>query len=124
MTDNLLIRRAEGAVASARRLLEQAERDLAQARQPDDPFSDGDVLRFGYQHQMAGTYYDYAAIRAKGRWFTTGSTCPSRGYSYANLLKWLGEGRVRGNGIDVLQAGLGQSHTFTDGVIRPVDLPF
>jgi hypothetical protein len=55
----------------------------------------GAVLRISGQLQNSyggarGKTYDYAVIRAgNGRWYTTGSSCPTFGYSWAGLLQFL-----------------------------------
>lgn len=57
----------------------------------------GSVVKFNVQHELRGTNYSYAAIRAGARWFTTGSTCPRAGYSWGQLNNLASSGATPSN---------------------------
>lgn len=64
----------------AARLLEQAEQLESL---PDDDFENGNVITF--TKTMGGRTYDYAAIKAVGKWFRTGRQI---GHHQSGYLKW------------------------------------
>ena len=82
-----------GSLASRRAAIDrQVARLLEHAAQlerfPDrDPYEDGQVLRF--TRILGGTRYSYAAIRAGGRYWVTGTDKASR--SWMQFVEWLVE---------------------------------
>lgn len=52
----------------------------------------GSVIKF--RLRMDSRAYDYAALRVGDHWFTTGSTCPRNGYTWAKLWSDLIRGRL------------------------------
>ena len=82
-----------GSLASRRAAIDrQVARLLEHAAQlerfPDrDPYQDGQVLRF--TRILSGTRYSYAAIRAAGRYWVTGTDTASR--SWMQFVEWLVE---------------------------------
>lgn len=69
------------------RLLEHAEQ---LERFPDqDPYQDGDVIRFGLKWS-AGVIYTYVAIRvAGGMWYTTATGSAKLHQSWLSLVEWM-----------------------------------
>lgn len=68
-----------------------AQRKLADLEIPDLPLGVEIVwfsLKFGGPDSKT---YAYAARRAGGRWYTTGSTCPPAGYTWAGLVRVMRE---------------------------------
>lgn len=76
----------------ARHNLKAAQNQLelieVEARNPEPEV--GSVVAFTLTHEEGGNAYSYAAIRVGHRWFTTGATCPSGGYSWGALLEFIG----------------------------------
>ncbi len=56
-----------------------------------DVYVDGDVFKFEKQFVENGPSYLYAAIKAKGLWYTTGPKSP-KGYSWIDFVLWLDSG--------------------------------
>lgn len=77
------------------------ETELAKADRPDAPASD--VIAFAKQFEEGGIRYNYAARRAgNGRWYTTGATCPERGYSWEQLLDFIEKDNILPTSYGVL----------------------
>lgn len=57
----------------------------------EEPKERGSIIRFSLVHDAnPKKSYRYAAIKTvRGKWFTTGSSCPQQGYTWAELLKVL-----------------------------------
>lgn len=55
---------------------------------PDD-YPDGTIIKFRKRFGNS-TWYRYAAIKAKGLWYTTGPRSP-KGYTWDELTAWLGD---------------------------------
>jgi hypothetical protein len=98
------VREAEEHLTAARKQLEKAQR--AKKYPKFMTLSNGAVVRFtlrlptGYG---SGTKdYEYAARKVGGYWFTTGSTCPPRGYSHQGFVNFLDKGAVVGK-IEVFE---------------------
>lgn len=57
---------------------------------PTEPSKEGAIVQMSLRMRLpnvgATKLYHYAVIRAGGRWFTTGSTCPPTGYTWRGLL--------------------------------------
>lgn len=71
---------------------------------PDEPGCDGTVIRYELElSRVSGgaRVYRYAAIRVGDRWFTTGSTCPPNGWSWAALVGQIRNARSHSN-IEIL----------------------
>ena len=64
---------------------------VKQVEKTADPFAEGDVIRF----KAAGTY-TYAALKAGGRWWITGTSSFYRhdGVTYEELVEYLGRSDV------------------------------
>lgn len=78
------------------REVEQLERRLALMRKfaLEDPYEDGDVLAF--IRRLGGKDYQYAALRAAGRWWITG--VKERSWrSWDDLVAWLTDGKLVGD---------------------------
>lgn len=78
MSTNDIAARREGLAASMRQLAAEAAaldaaEQLAAILPTEDRFPDGAVIRFRKQYGPAGKHYQYAAIRAAGKWYTTGA---------------------------------------------------
>jgi hypothetical protein len=72
---------AEVNEARAKEAVREARHQLRLAREHHQP-GIGAVIKFSRGD------YDYAAIRASnGSWYTTGSTCPRNGYTWAELIR-------------------------------------
>lgn len=56
---------------------------------------EGSVIRFSGRYSTGPRVYHYAAIRAGGRWYTTGSSCPRQGHSWKSLLRLINDMRGR-----------------------------
>lgn len=76
--------------------LDSAARQLAQLDWygPDD-YPDGTIIKFRKRFGMPDAprpnpWYRYAAIKAKGLWYTTGPRSP-KGYTWDELTAWLGD---------------------------------
>lgn len=94
------------AEASLRRLRLEMETE-AQRISVEEPGPDG-MVRFCLQHLENGRAtsarrYLYGAIRVGNRWFTTGSTCPPKGYSWEEL--WIFIARNKLVAFDVVSTG-------------------
>lgn len=55
----------------------------------DDPYKDGTVLMFSRQFAAETRAYDYVAIRANGRWYTSAAGSPAGGRSWGQFVQWL-----------------------------------
>lgn len=64
---------------------------------------DGAVVTFRVQFAARGVWYEYAAIRVKGAWFTTGPRSP-KAYTWEELTGWL-DGAHRVSKIKTLRKG-------------------
>lgn len=85
---------AEKAVRKAQRQLDAARAEVAAAkiaRVDLLPNNDGAVIKFNGKFPGMPATYNYAAIRGRGRWFTTGATCPRNGFSPRELIARLDE---------------------------------
>lgn len=90
------LEQSRAAYADAQRALEIAE--AAQL-----PTRDGSVIVFSLVFAPAGSRtYDYAARLVAGRWYTTGSSCPPRGYTPRELVELI-RGAYARTQIDVLE---------------------
>ena len=54
-----------------------------------EPPHDGTVICFAIKHPNSNIIYRYAAIKARKKWFTTGASCPIRGWEWDTLNKWI-----------------------------------
>lgn len=79
---------ARAAVSRAERALQAAENQLY----PKQPAAASSVVRFSRTPRGSHTSYDYAAIKANSRWFTTGATCPVSGFTWKELIDWIRDG--------------------------------
>lgn len=84
---------AEAALRRARAQLTALENEERQKRYPNAP--DSDLVRFNIQFSIPGTVYRYAAIKANGRWYTTGGQSFD---SWNGLIDWIRKNHV-GAGI-------------------------
>lgn len=81
-------------LAEARRLLEQAQRRLAEVERearleiPAEP-TGAEVVRFTLHLDQGHPGYRFAAIRVNGRWYTTGRTVQAHGVTWAELIRWI-----------------------------------
>jgi hypothetical protein len=57
---------------------------------PAEPEEDGNVITFQKQFAAGGIVYSYAALKAKGLWYTTGPKSP-KGYTWDELLDFIGD---------------------------------
>ena len=64
---------------------------------------DGTVIAFRVQFMAGGNWYEYAAIRVSGAWFTTGPRTP-KAYTWEELTGWFDEAH-RVSKIKVLREG-------------------
>ena len=64
---------------------------------------DGTVIAFRVQFAPSGIWYEYAAIRVSGAWFTTGPRTP-KAYTWEELTGWFDEAH-RVSKIKVLREG-------------------
>ena len=64
---------------------------------------DGTVIAFRVQLMAGDIWYEYAAIRVNGMWFTTGPRSP-KGYTWEELTGWF-DGAHRVSKIKVLREG-------------------
>lgn len=83
------IAEADEAIAKLQKLRREARLELvALANEPDVG-----LITFEVQHDRDGKLYEYAARKAaNGRWFTTGSTCPTTGYTWPKLVQFIKSG--------------------------------
>lgn len=94
----------------------QAQRRAA--RYPAEP-EVADLITFSrelsnrYEGGDATTVYHYAARKIGGRWYTTGSTCPARGYTWANLVE-----QIR-NSVSWSEIELFHSGAALDAIVVP-----
>jgi hypothetical protein len=56
-----------------------------------DDLVDGTIVQFWKQFAVGGREYMYAAIRADGKWYTTGPKSP-KGYTWEEFTLWLASG--------------------------------
>jgi len=94
------VRRAEANVRSAREALEIAQREAARKKLPE-PEHDGAIVFFDKQFVGGGRIYSYAARKAAGSWYLTGSE-GSRPLSWQSLLDFIDDGAVTGNTLRVV----------------------
>lgn len=73
-------------VSAARRALELAEAELANAR-PAEPATGTIVLITGGFREGQQTY-SYAAVNAAGLWYVTGARTPDYGLTWDDLVDW------------------------------------
>ena len=102
MTDKLDLSRirseieaAETRLKLARERLAEAEREAAEI--PPEPKSD--FITFNLRFTTSGVTYRYAAIRAAGRWYTTGGGS----YSWEGLVKWIQKNHVDPHGVVITE---------------------
>lgn len=74
---------AEAALRRARAQLTALENENRQKSYPAEP--DSDTVRFNIQFSLSGSVYRYAAIKAAGRWYTTGG----QSLSWNGLIDWI-----------------------------------
>lgn len=92
-------------IEDARSTLAHAEHQLEQLRKPPVPVQPGhDVIAF--ERRLGGTTYRYAARYANGRWYTTGSTCPPRGFTWPELVAFIRESERDEVYIPLTSAGI------------------
>lgn len=84
MTNTVEFKRQVDLVNLLERQLKEAQGTLKKLQLPPEPRHD--FITFTLQFERYGKSYRYAAVRADNRWFTTGSTCPKKGYSWAELV--------------------------------------
>lgn len=71
--------------------LEELQREL---ERPDElteklgRLENGTVIRFHYQFSPGGIFYEYAAVKARNRWYTTGPRSPKE-YTDEEFSDWL-----------------------------------
>lgn len=81
-------------LAEARKLLEQAQRRLAEAEReaalliPAEP-KGAEVVRFSLRLDSNHHSYQFAAIRVNGKWYTTGRQVQAHGVSWSELVRWI-----------------------------------
>jgi hypothetical protein len=56
---------------------------------PEDIFENGNIISFTKHFAGTSTEYSYAAIKARGLWYTTGPKSP-KAYTWTDLIEWLG----------------------------------
>lgn len=56
---------------------------------PSEPENDGAVVTFSRKFTPRGQIYSYAAIRAVGKWYVTGSS--TEPFTWDELMDWMGE---------------------------------
>lgn len=54
----------------------------------EDCYPEGAVIRFKKQFAKDGKQYSYAAIKAEGKWYTTGYNAP-KGFNWDEFVIWL-----------------------------------
>lgn len=64
---------------------------------------DGTVIAFRVQFLERCAWYEYAAIRVNGTWYTTGPRSP-KGYTWEELIGWF-DGAYRVSKIKTLREG-------------------
>lgn len=70
---------------------EQAMRQLEKyEKYGEDDYEDGAVIIFEYQFTPSGQAYSYAALKAHGKWYTTGPRSP-KAYTWEELVSWFAE---------------------------------
>lgn len=79
-----------------------AEEERLQQKFGEDQ-EDGAVIAFKVRFSQGGTSYDYAALRGKGLWYTTGLRSP-KAYTWQELISWL-ESAHHVSKITVLREG-------------------
>jgi hypothetical protein len=79
--------KAEGIKLKIRMLKKELKR--LESR-PEEPEEDGNVITFMKQFAAGGIVYSYAALKAKGLWYTTGPKSP-KGYTWDELLDFIGD---------------------------------
>lgn len=58
-----------------------------------DTFENGTVVKFSKKFNDNGITYDYAAIKADGKWFTTATLTGSSVFTWEEFLAWLVSGK-------------------------------
>lgn len=66
--------------------------DARRAKQVPEPTGAHPVVRFNLR--TGKSLYFYAAIKAKGRWWTTGPSCPTEGYTWTQLIEFANGARI------------------------------
>jgi hypothetical protein len=69
-----------------------------------DDLVDGTIVQFWKQFTVGGREYMYAAIRADGKWYTTGPKSP-KGYTWEEFTLWLVSGIPASAYLVVKQGG-------------------
>ena len=95
-------------LAKVQREVANAERKLEAARASLLPTKEGTIVEFALSFVGSFKSYRYAAVLVGGRWFTTGSTCPTRGYSPRELVELVRSAHVHTD-IRVLSGSLSRS---------------
>lgn len=86
-------RSTKDALDAAREYVKRLEERLAAEQAPPEEPSRGTTIHFSKQHN--GKVYDFAAIRgSNGQWYTTGSTCPTYGWTWGDLWIFINEALV------------------------------
>jgi hypothetical protein len=75
-----------------RNRISHIDSEIRKRQRPPEPGGDHVIMEFSWTSPTNGKVYDYAALKAAGRWYTTGSTCPPYGYSWENLIAFIREG--------------------------------
>lgn len=120
---------AARALAHATEYLAEATAALAASKGPKNPFRGGDMLRFEVEHTRGGPAYSYGALFVGDKFFTTGSRCPTSGYTWKQFLEFLGKAHTVRN-VSVYRDGSGQEYTFESPApglptaLLPVPTPF
>lgn len=81
------LQRQLAALAAAYDAAMAAEQEQEEKYGPE-PTGEGAVVAFRARFQKHGPRYPYAAVSAKGLWYTAGPKSP-KGYSWAELTQWL-----------------------------------
>lgn len=81
-------KQAEAALNRLERARAAVEKAPSYPKEPDGAIT---VLRFAIRFDKFKDTYDFAAIRVKDRWYTTGSSCPTMGWSWEELIDWMRE---------------------------------
>lgn len=64
--------------------LTHLERQLTRPAEPNTG-----LIIFRKRYSAGGVIYGYAALKSGSKWFTTGSTCPPRGFTWDDLLDFI-----------------------------------
>lgn len=81
---------AERALRAAKAQRKEIRRRIALLEAlPDEPGADGTIITFQRYLGQRRQRYEYAALRTGGRWYTTGSTCPTSGFDWPGLHEFI-----------------------------------